>query len=104
MHSNTYSAPTPLPGYSQMMRWIIYGLASLQATMLALAVLVSHRFATVLSGQALPLWTVLTVGLGLAAILVPALALAQSRSQQHLGMALALAPLAAVAGLSIYLN
>lgn len=95
----------PLPCYSQMMRRIIYTLSALQAVLLAVAVLVSHRFATtVMAGQPLPLWTALVAGLALSALLVPALALAHSRAHQHLGMAMALTPLAGLAGVSVYLN
>ncbi len=96
--------PAPLPCYSQMMRRIIYALAGLQAVLLAVAVLVSHRFTTVMAGLAPPLWMVLGAGLMLAALLVPALALAHSRAHQHLGMAMALTPLAGLAGLAVYMN
>ncbi|TBX28832.1 hypothetical protein [Nioella sediminis] len=96
--------PAPLPCYGQMMRRIIYALSALQAVLLAVAVLVSHRFAIVMAGQPLPMWMALVAGLALSALLVPALALAHSRAHQHLGMAMALTPLAGMAALSVYLN
>lgn len=104
MQVETFAPSTPLPCYSQMMRWTIYALAALQATLLAAAILISHRFITLIAGQSLPLWMALAAGLMLAALLVPAIALAHSRSKQHLGMAMALAPLAGLAALSVYLN
>lgn len=104
MPADIFSSTTPLPCYSLMMRRIIYGLAALQAGLLAVGVLISHRFTTVMAGQPLPLWMALGAGLILAVLLVPALALAHSRTRQHLGMAMALAPLGGVAALSVYLN
>lgn len=104
MQAETCAPSAPLPCYSQMMRWTIYALAALQAMLLAAAILISHRFVTLMAGQSLPLWMVFAAGLALAALLAPALALAHSRSRQHLGMAMALAPLAGLAAVSVYLN
>lgn len=104
MHANIFAPVAPLPCYSQMMRRVIYLLAGLQAGLLAVAVLLSHRFAIAMASQPLPLWMALVAGLGLAALLVPALVLAHSHNRQHLGMAMALTPLAGLAGLSVYMN
>ncbi|MGI3183611.1 hypothetical protein [Nioella aestuarii] len=104
MHAETFTTAAPLPCYSQMMRRVIYALAVVQAALMAVAVLVSHRFTTLVAGQGLSLWMVLAAGLTLAALLVPALMLAHSRTRQHLGMAMALIPLLGLAAASVYLN
>ncbi len=104
MPADTFAPATPLPCYSRAMRWLIYTLAALQAGALGLAALSTHVTLADQMSRGMAFGMILAAGLCLSVFLGPALLLARSETRQHFGMACALAPLAVLAGLSIYLN
>lgn len=104
MHPDIRSHSVPLPRYSRSMRRIIYLLVALQAAALMLALITAHTALAHHLGRGMATILSLAAGGVISLFCAPALWLARSDGRQHVGMALALAPLAGLAGLSVYLN